>query len=422
MYSIPAIFGLVGVTILIGFLGTRLFKRTGIPELVPVLVLGLLIGPVLGLVEAEPLIDLAPAFGAIALVIILFNAGLNLDLYRVLKQIPRATLLAVMGFVLSVLVTAGVANLFLELSIYRSLLLGCILGGSSSIIVLPIVQALKVDKKIQTILSLESTLTDIFVVVMALIVIEFIIGGTMDITSTFQIIASRFSVGIILGLVIGLLWLSVFPAIRRDPYRYTATLFVAFLVYAVSEFLGGSGPLSTLIFGIILGNGPSISEMLKLKREIVIGSDVLIFHSEFSFLVRSFFFVYIGIISSIRDPFLIIFGVIISVLLLNVRLVASYVSSLRSGLKKYRLLTAAMLPRGLATAALCTLPVGLGIAGTESFPDIGFVVILTTTMISVAGTVFLKRSRNVLGWRSSEYLEEDSADDLIGEDENHDRL
>ena len=85
MYSIPAIFGLVGVTILIGFLGTRLFKRTGIPELVPVLVLGLLIGPVLGLVEAEPLIDLAPAFGAIALVIILFNAGLNLDLYRVLK-------------------------------------------------------------------------------------------------------------------------------------------------------------------------------------------------------------------------------------------------------------------------------------------------------------------------------------------------
>jgi len=91
-------------------------------------------------------------------------------------------------------------------------------------------------------------------------------------------------------------------------------------------------------------------------------------------------------------------------------------------LKKYRLLTAAMLPRGLATAVLCTLPVGLGIAGTESFPDIGFVVILTTTMISVAGTVFLKRSRNVLGWRSSEYLEEESADDLIGEDENHDRL
>jgi len=421
--SIPAIFGLVGVTILIGFLGTRLFRRTGIPELVPVLILGLLIGPVFGLVEVGPLIDLAPTFGAIALVIILFNAGLNLELYRVLKQIPRAALLAVMCFVLSTLVTMGFAILFLELSIYRSLLLGCILGGSSSIIVLPIVQALKVDKKIQTVLSLESTLTDIFVVVMALIIIELIIsGGAMDITSTFQIIASRFSVGIILGLVIGLLWLSVFPAIRKDPYRYTVTLFAAFLVYAVSEFLGGSGALSTLVFGIILGNGSSISEMLKLKREIVLGSDVLIFHSEISFLIRSFFFVYIGIISSIRDPFLIIFGVIISVLLLNVRLFSSYVSSVRSSLKKYRLLMSVMLPRGLATAALCTLPVGLGIAGTDFFPDIGFVVILTTTMISVAGTVVLKRNRNVSWSPSSKHLEEERVVDFTEEDENHDRL
>ena len=66
-----------------------------------------------------------------------------------------------------------------------------------------------------------------------------------------------------------------------------------------------------------------------------------------------------------------------------------------------------MLPRGLATAALCTLPVGLGIAGTESFPDIGFVVILTTTMLSVAGTVVLKRNRNV-PWSPSEHLEEES--------------
>jgi cell volume regulation protein A len=323
----------------------------------------------------------------------------------------------------SVLVTAGFANFFLNLSIYKSLLIGCILGGSSSIIVLPIVQALKVDKKVQTLLSLESTLTDIFVVVMTLIIIEFIISNSgINFISTFQIIASRFSVGIILGLVIGLFWLLIFPSIRKDPYRYTATLFVAFLVYAISEFLGGSGALSTLIFGIILGNGSSISEILKLKREITLGSDVLIFHSEISFLIRSFFFVYIGIISSIRDPILIIFGVIISVLLLNVRLVASYASSVRSSLKKYRLLMAVMLPRGLATAALCTLPVGLGIAGTEFFPDIGFVVILTTTLISVAGTVVLKRNREIPPSPSSEYLEEEGIEELTSDYDDSGKL
>ena len=396
--TITLLFGSISIAVAIGFLGERLFKKTGIPDVIPIMVLGLLVGPILNLINPDPLVAMAPLFGSIALLIILFNSGLNLDFYAVIKQAPRAAMLAIMTFGLGTLSTMVIAIYVLKMEPMLGILLGTILGGSSSIIVIPYLQQMKVGERVKTILSLESTITDILAVVATLTIIKVIqIGATgsetMPVT---QMISSSFSIGIVTGLLLGLIWLWVFPKISKDSYNYMMTLFIAFLTYSITEFLGGSGPLSALVFGLILGNGRSMSQIFKFDKQVTINTDITRFNSEISFLVRSIFFVYIGIIATIGDIQLTIVGIGISLLLLSSRLVAAPIVTWKTKLEKQRNMIIVMFPRGLGAAVLASLPFTMGIPNTEIFVNLVFVVIFATIAITVAGTFTIKNKKSKL--------------------------
>ena len=396
--TITLLFGSISIAVAIGFLGERLFKRTGIPDVIPIMILGLLVGPILNLINPEPLVAMAPLFGSIALLIILFNSGLNLDFYAVVKQAPRAAMLAIMTFGLGTLSTMVIAIYVLKMEPMLGILLGTILGGSSSIIVIPYLQQMKVGERVKTILSLESTITDILAVVATLTIIKVIqIGATgsetMPIT---QMISSSFSIGIVTGLLLGLIWLWVFPKISKDAYNYMMTLFIAFLTYSITEFLGGSGPLSALVFGLILGNGRSMSQIFKFDKQVTINTDITRFNSEISFLVRSIFFVYIGIIATIGDIQLTIVGIGIALLLLSSRLVAAPIVTWKTKIEKQRNMIIVMFPRGLGAAVLASLPFTMGIPNTEIFVNVVFVVIFATIAITVAGTFTIKNKKSKL--------------------------
>ena len=396
--TITLLFGSISIAVAIGFLGERLFKKTGIPDVIPIMVLGLLVGPILNLINPDPLVAMAPLFGSIALLIILFNSGLNLDFYAVIKQAPRAAMLAIMTFGLGTLSTMVIAIYVLKMEPMLGILLGTILGGSSSIIVIPYLQQMKVGERVKTILSLESTITDILAVVATLTIIKVIqIGATgsetMPVT---QMISSSFSIGIVTGLLLGLIWLWVFPKISKDSYNYMMTLFIAFLTYSITEFLGGSGPLSALVFGLILGNGRSMSQIFKFDKQVTINTDITRFNSEISFLVRSIFFVYIGIIATIGDIQLTIVGIGIALLLLSSRLVAAPIVTWKTKLEKQRNMIIVMFPRGLGAAVLASLPFTMGIPNTEIFVNLVFVVIFATIAITVAGTFTIKNKKSKL--------------------------
>ena len=394
---VPLLFGVVSVAVGIGFLGGRIFRKTGIPDIVPIMLLGFLVGPVFGLIHRDSILSVAQFFGAIALLIILFNAGLNLDFYTVLKQAPRAALLAILSFGVGVILVSLVAIYGLNLPPMQGILLGSIVGGSSSIIVIPYVEQMKVGEKVRTLLSLESTITDIFCVISTLTIISLLEMGSGGTLAVPQLVSARFSVGIVIGLVLGLLWLWTFPKISKDPYHYMLTLFIAFLTYAVSEFLGGSGPLSALLFGLVLGNGRPMSQIFRFEKRIAVSNDIIRFNSEMSFLVRSVFFVYIGIISTIAGLESALAGIVISLLLLVTRYFSSPIITRNSDLSSEKNIISVMYPRGLATAVLASLPLATGIAGTENFIDIAFVVILATVSITVFGTIIIRhRERNKL--------------------------
>jgi len=88
--TVAVAFALIGGVILIGFLANLLFRLTRISSVLLLIAIEVLLGPVTGWVTSGSLIVIAPFFGTIALLIILFEGGLELDILTVLQQAPRA--------------------------------------------------------------------------------------------------------------------------------------------------------------------------------------------------------------------------------------------------------------------------------------------------------------------------------------------
>ncbi|MEM0488730.1 MAG: cation:proton antiporter, partial [Candidatus Bathyarchaeia archaeon] len=96
---------LAGAIIVIGFLGNYIFERLGVPDLIILILLGVMIGPLSGIIDVASIMDLAPYLSALAMVYILFDGGLAMNIYRVFAESPRAAVLAFLGYGLNVTFT-----------------------------------------------------------------------------------------------------------------------------------------------------------------------------------------------------------------------------------------------------------------------------------------------------------------------------
>ena len=394
-------FLLTGVIVVIGFAGDYLFRKTSIPDILILVLLGFLVGPLTGLVQASQLASITPILSSLALVVILFDGGLNLDIFKVLKEAPRSLVLAVSGTALSMLVVMVAVHFILGWGILSGLLLGVILGGTSSSIVVPIITRAKVSGKTSIVLSLESTFTDALVVVLGLVLLQ-ILQSTSTSSPTHSVvltalsgIVARFSIGIVVGLVIGLLWLRVLRYIRGQQYDDILTLSVVLLFYAIVETLGGNGAIFALTFGLVLGNGREISAMLRSKETMEATKLMKKFQSEISFLIRIFFFVYLGLIISGNNLYLFVFGIYLTLLLFGTRYVAVRLSVIRNkDLASAKWILTTMLPRGLAAAVIAQIASTSGIVNASSYLGIVIPVIIASVVLSSVGFFFLGRKPN----------------------------
>jgi cell volume regulation protein A len=169
------------------------------------------------------------------------------------------------------------------------------------------------------------------------------------------------------------------------------TLAMLFLTFVIARNLGGTGALSALFFGLMIGNGSSIAKVLKFETTVSINESVRAFHGQISFLIRSFFFVFTGLLFSFTSISFALLGVFLSFLFLGLRAIAVRVSTLKSHTKAERTLMTVMLPRGLAAAVLASIPLTVGIPNSQAFSEVVFIVILTTISVCTAGTALLKR-------------------------------
>ena len=183
MVDVNTAFILIATIIFVGFLSAKGFEKYKIPDVVILMLLGLLIGPVLGVLEPETLNALrtvSPFFGTLVLVILLIEGGMTLDYKKVLKEAAPATLFTFAAFIASVLLVATVAML-LGWSLLHGLLLGAILGGNSSSVVMSLIRRINIKEETRTILSLESSINDSLVIITSIFLIGLMADGVASI-------------------------------------------------------------------------------------------------------------------------------------------------------------------------------------------------------------------------------------------------
>ena len=392
-------FLVAGIIIILGFLGEEFFNRTSIPDSIFLLLFGVLLGPIFQLFAQEELLAITPYFAALALIIILFDGGLNMDIREAVRNSPRALVLAIAGFSLNVLVTAAICKYLLGWRLLNGLLLGSIVGGGSSIIVIALIRKLKVTEKIETVLSLESILTDVLCTVGAFTAINILlqevntegVSTGIDLGAALSSVGTAFGVGILVGLGFGVAWLVLLEKIKGKPNAYMLTLAMLFLTFVVATNLGGNGALSALFFGLMIGNSRHIGRRIKFRTTISIDANVRHFHSQISFLIRSFFFVFTGLLFSFSSFTSVIIGIVLSFTFLGIRFIVIKMATVKSELKTYETLMTVMFPRGLAAAVLASIPLTSGVPDSQVFPEIAFIVILTTIITCTIGVAILKK-------------------------------
>ena len=322
--------------LIVGFIGSVLMNRYGLPDNMFLLFIGMILGPISGLIlsnpilNAEDFINIAPIVGSLALVAIMFESSLEMNLYEIVRGAKHALILAGMVFFASsIIVTIVIHQFIFTESWMSSLLFGLIVGGSSGSVVIPIASKVGLGPTLRIVLTLESIMTDAFGIIFATAMLMImtavsITGEVTALTDIASFIAGKFSISIVLGFLYGLFLSSLLYRVKRERHVYTLTFASLLLLYATTEFIGGTGAVSVLTAGLILTNLENIPIIAASKEKIETIQFLRVFlesfHSELTLLIRVFFFVVIGLLINLSNPITLLWATGISLLLLLILL------------------------------------------------------------------------------------------------------
>lgn len=402
----------IGSVIFIGFFGNAIFNRFRIPDVLILIFLGMLIGPDIlgnrfGLVTSETLSNIdefRDLFLSAALVIILFDGGLTLDIRSVIESMRLSAFMSILTFLLEMVSVALALYLIMDVDLMLSLILGAIVGGTSGAIVIPIANKLRIRPQTKAIMIMESAVTDVLVVVAALTLISVAQLGSFELLTVIGDLTVKFLVGGVVGLLAGIAWLFALQRLHNQPLSYMITIAALFIIAGLVEMIGSSGAVAALAFGLSLGNREFVRRRLT-SVNLRIGTDGHIqhFHLEIAFFVRTFFFVYLGMLfrfDTFTEIHLVAGLLMISVIAL-VRWFTSMATWKVGGLEfEDTVALFGLMPRGLAAAVLATLPsVALvGVAAWDSDPELS-ALFINATLIVILGTTILATALSLVSER-----------------------
>ena len=155
----------LGLLIFCSHLFNELFNKTKIPNVLLLLLIGIIVGPIGGIITKDFFGEIGRVFTIITLIVILFESGAGLQMKEIRVSIGSASILTIVNFVFTVSITAITARLILSLDYLSAVFIGAIVGGTSSAVVIPMVKQLKFSQKSSSVLILESALSDVLCLV-----------------------------------------------------------------------------------------------------------------------------------------------------------------------------------------------------------------------------------------------------------------
>ncbi|ACF15095.1 sodium/hydrogen exchanger [Chloroherpeton thalassium ATCC 35110] len=407
--SVTIFLALLGGIIVLGFFGSFLFSKTKIPNPVILMLVGIILGPATHFVTSGTFMQIAPYFGTVALILIMFEGGLDLEFEVAISQFNTALFLGLLYFAIVAGSVTVVCLLLLRLELVPALLYGSIMAGTSPAVIFPVLSKLSISKNLKTLLSLETALTEVLTVVSVVLILDVVKEPeTATPSAMFSHISISIGISLFFATIAGLLWGRFMGVFSRESLAYMLTLGFVLLLYSLSELAGGDAAITILFFGLILGNGKWIaSKSIQVLHQWVktnldashfeLDEVVKKINAEVSFLIRTFFFVFMGLLFdfSMFSPVVIL--VSISILLIqifgrlgSIRTILPFSPSLQGN---HISASMAMVPRGLACAVMAFVVVKSNMPGTETLVPIAFSTILLSNL-SMTGFVFFYESKH----------------------------
>jgi len=405
--NVPYAIAAIGFIIFLAYIFAEVFSRSRVPDVLLLILIGILIGPIFGIVLPSHLGSVGPVFTVITLVLMLFEGGLHMRASDLRHAFGGTLALTLTGFVVTCLMVSAILRGLGSLGLIGTNLLvfltaGAIVAGTSSAVVIPILSKLTLAIRSRTILIMESALTDVLCIVVALGLLEVQMIGT---NVNFPLIGGRmmaaFLIAMLFGIVGGLIWATLLHRVRTLQNSIFETVASIFLVYGVTEMLGFSGPIASLAFGITLGNCERLHRFwpkFATEKPITLNDSERQFFSDAVFLFKTFFFVYVGISIQLTNLPHILLGLLLTILMFLIRIpiVRMAVSRKRTSVKDAAFM-AVMIPKGLAAAVLASIPLQRGLESGAFIQNVTFAVVTFSILINSI-LVFLIEKTPVAGF------------------------
>ena len=413
MIGIGILFIAIAAIAFLGFIVNALFEKLKFTDVLPLMLIGLLIGPVLNLVNVGPgsfVQQFTPYVTAIAIAFVLFDIGISIKFKDLKAVIARAS-----AFTFSVQIAIGVVFSIISFYIFKwtiieSFIFGFAVSGPSTIIVPVIASVVKIPKRLKISLLYESVITDIAQLIVPILLLDLIVNE--KILTAAYVGSFVFTVlfgSVLLGFVFAVFWLYILNRVSEYSrgYSWFLTLTMVIATYGIAQLIGLNGAITIFVFGLLFYNFGVHEKKSSASKDFIgkylaIGSNVehvVQYQKEVVFFVSTFFFVYIGLLFNVAEStyFVIAVTLLLSLLIIPFRLAAApilkkFMSTLVKKQRTEKRLIGFDLARGLSPAIVATLPLSMGIT-IPYFVDVVFLVILFTNIISSIGIAISYKPR-----------------------------
>src|SRR5271165_2514096 len=171
-------FAILGGLLVLAFVANRLVRFTGVPDVIILLATGVVIGPLLHWVNPEIFRGATHGFGSLALILILFEGGLDLKLREILTHFAGGFFLSFFSYAITMAATGLVCRYALHFGWIPALLIGAVLGCISSSIILPVLQQVNLRRQVKVTLLVEASLGDALAVLAVTALLGIAAGGS----------------------------------------------------------------------------------------------------------------------------------------------------------------------------------------------------------------------------------------------------
>ncbi|WP_334074761.1 MULTISPECIES: potassium/proton antiporter [Paenibacillus] len=365
---------LLASLLLIGVFATKFSSRFGLPALVFFIAAGMVLSRFIYFDNAF----LAQLVGTFALIVILFEGGMQTQYTTIRPVIPSALSLATIGVVITTVIIGISATNILGISLEEGLLFGAIVGSTDASAVFSVLGGKNIKERLTATLEAESGSNDPMAVFLTVTLIEWIRHPEHDLVSLALSFLLEMGLGLLLGLAFGWLAVKVINSMNFDSSGLYPVMAIAFAIlsYGVVSALHGSGLLAVYVMALVLGNS-----------DLTYRQSILQFNKGFGWIMQITMFTLLGLLVFPGElPGIMLPGLALSLLLMLVaRPVGVFVSTMFSKFSfQDKILISWAGLRGAVPIVLATYPLMSGLPNGPLFFNVVFFIILTSAVIQGA--------------------------------------